>query len=326
MTLKKYLLSGDFGKDTSKMVGKEINDSENNLKYVSFKTKLYNLKEGFVDVEGNSHKVTFENEEYIIGEQGQEKSYETTKTTLLHKLACYTSITQYLEPNTKNNEVYLALACPLSVLLNAEAKEEYKNFIKGDGEINIEVDGNDYTFTIKDVIIKAEGSGVLYTKPEWFVNKDVLLIDIGGLNMGINVYRNGVCKKEDRYPEECGNDELVRHVREQMSRYNKGNIISRETAEKILEDGYAMKYGKVDAKSIEFLDTAKKNYVKDILTNIKDKKLNLNDFAEVIFVGGTVQRVTDVIHQEIPHVKIAPNSQWSTVEGLYAVVYAKHGK
>ncbi len=53
----------------------------------------------------------------------------------------------------------MALACPLSVLLDAEAKEEYKNYIKGDGEIEITVNGKDYSFTIKDVIIKAEGSG-----------------------------------------------------------------------------------------------------------------------------------------------------------------------
>ncbi len=326
MELRQYILSGDFGKDTSKMIGKNLHDSENNIKYVDFKTKLYNLKEGYIDVEGNSFKVAFEDEEYIIGEQGQEKSYETSKTNLIHKLACYTSIAQYLEPNTKNNEIYLALACPLSVLLDAEAKEEYKNYIKGDGEIEITVNGKDYSFTIKDVIIKAEGSGILYTKPEWFAGKDVLVIDLGGLNMGINVYRNGVCKKEDRYPEECGNDELVKHVREQMSKYYKGNIISKETAESILTNGYALKQGKPDPKSVEYLDRARLNYFKDVLINVKDKKLNLNDFAEIIFVGGTVQRITEIIHQEIPHAKIAPNSQWSTAEGLYAVVYAKHGK
>lgn len=80
---------------------------------------------------GNSYKVGFEGKSYIIGEQGQDKSYDTSKTNILHKLACYTAIAEYLELSSKDNKISIVWACPLSVLRSQPAKDEYKLFIKG---------------------------------------------------------------------------------------------------------------------------------------------------------------------------------------------------
>ena len=42
----------------------------------------------------------------------------------------------------------MVLACPLSVLLIQNAKEDYKQFIKGNGLINITVDNKEFEFEI----------------------------------------------------------------------------------------------------------------------------------------------------------------------------------
>lgn len=324
--MKRYVLSADIGKYETELVGRCLDADKEDIKKVAFRTKMYDLNDGYIDIEGNSHKTEFEGKEYIIGEQGQDKSYDTSKTNLLHKLACYTAITQFLEPNTTDNEINMVLACPLSVLQIQEAKEEYKNFIKGNGKIDITVDGKKYNFEIKEIMIKAEGSGIVYLDPQLFNEQTTLIVDLGGLNMGGSLYKNKVCKKEDRFIEECGTDRLVELVREQISIYRKGNLVDVETAEKALKDGGLKKAGALDPKSIEFILRAKENYFKEVMKYIKEHKIDVDILDRIVFVGGTTQHIKDIISKEINHSYIPSNSQWSTVEGLYKVAFKKYGK
>lgn len=324
--MKKYILSADIGKYETALVGREVTKKNVSIETVTFRTKIYDLENGYIDLEGNSHIVTFEDKQYIIGEQGQNKSDDTSKTNLLHKLACYTAITQFLEPETKDNEIYLVLACPLSVLAIQDAKEEYKQYIKGNGAIEIIVDNNKYSFEIKDVTIKAEGSGILYLEPNLFINQLTAIIDIGGLNMGFSLYNNKVCKKADRFIEECGTDKLLDIVREQLSIYRKGNLVSKETAEKALNECGLKKAGKIDAESILYIDKAKELFFNEVMNNIKAHKYNIDEFDRIVFVGGTVQHIKAEIANNIDHAYIPANSQLTTVEGLYKVAFKKYSE
>lgn len=324
--MERYVLSGDFGKYETEVLGRNLNGNTEDVKLVRFRTKMYNLEDGFIEVEGNSHLVEMDGKQFIIGEQGQDKSNNTSKTSELHQLACYTAITQFLEPGSKENEIYMVLACPLSVLMIQEAKEEYKKFLKGNGPIKISVDNKDYEFEIKDIMIKAEGSGILYLEPERFVNKTVGLIDLGGLNMGFSLYSNKVCKKEDRFIEECGTDRLLEIVREQLSIYKKGNLVNEEIAEKALEEGGMKKAGKLDAPSKEFIQKAKNLYLNEVLKHVENHKFNIDDLDEIIFVGGTSQHIKDDVNANINHSYVPEKSQLCTVEGLYKVAYNKYSK
>lgn len=324
--MEKYILSGDFGKYETEVLGRNIKGSAEEVKLVRFRTKMYNIEDGFIEVEGNSHLVEMEGKQFIIGEQGQEKSNNTSKTSELHKLACYTAITQFIEPGTKGNEIYMVLACPLSVLTIKEAKEEYKKFLQGNGLIQINVDNKAYEFEIKEIMIKAEGSGILYLEPERFINKTVGLIDLGGLNMGWSLYNNKVCKKEDRFIEECGTDRLLDITREQLSIYKKGNLINKEIAEKALEEGGMKKSGKLDEGSKQYIEKAKKIYLNEVQKHIEGHKFSIDDLDEIIFVGGTSQHIKNEIDNSINHSYVPEKSQLSTVEGLYKVAYNKYSK
>lgn len=323
--MKKYVISADIGKFDTKLIGRDVKLSADDRKTVSFRTKMYNLDNGYIDVEGNSYLVSFDGKTYIVGEQGQDKSEDTSKTQFLHKLACYTAITKFLEPNTKDNEIYMVLACPLSVLLIQDAKEGYKQFIKGDGPINITVDNKEYEFEIKDITIKAEGAGIIYLEPNIFKGKTVGIVDLGGLNMGFSLYNNLTCKKEDRFIEECGTDRLIDLVREQISIYKKGNLVNREIAEKALNEGGLKKSGTFDSESISYINAAKQKYFNEVLKHIKEHKFNIDELDEVVFTGGTTQHIKDNI-SKIPHSYVPSNSQLSTVEGNYKVAFKKYGK
>lgn len=324
--MKRYVLSADIGKYETNLVGRCLEGSKEDIQKVNFRTKMYDLEEGYIDVEGNSHKTELDGKVYIIGEQGQDKSYDTSKTHILHKLACYTAITQYLDPNTKDNKISMVLACPLSVLRSQSAKEEYKAFIKGEGEINVTVDNKPYSFEITDIMIKAEGSGIVYLEPELFEGKNTLIVDLGGLNLGGSLYKNKVCKNEDRFIEECGHDRLVENVRYQLIDYRKGNNVTVDEAEKALSDDGLKKSGEIDIESVSYLRKAKENYYKEVMKHIKEHKIDIDLLDKVVFVGGTTQHIKEIISKEIRHAYVPVKSQWSTVEGLYKIAIKKYGK
>lgn len=325
--MNSYVLTSDIGKYETNLIGRNLDGTKDDIKKVNLRTKMYDLENGYVDVEGdNSHTIVFEGKNYIVGEQGQDKSYDTSKTHILHKLTCYTAITEYLEPGTKDNKIFMVLACPLSVLRTPVAKEEYKSFIKSDGEINITVDGKEYSFEIEDITIKAEGSGIVYLEPKRFESKDIVVIDLGGLNQGISLYRNKTCKSDDRFIEECGTERLIELVRTQLMEYKKGNNVDSDTAEKALRDGGLKKAGALDEESVVYLNRAKNNYFNEVMQNVKAHKINIDHLDEVIFVGGTTQHIKNIITKEIKHSYIPENSQWTTVEGLYKIAIKKYGK
>lgn len=324
--MKRYVLSADIGKYETNLIGRNVEGSEEDIKRVNLRTKMYDLSNGEIDVEGNSYKIELEGKSFIVGDQGQDKSYDTSKTNELHQLSCYAAITRYLEPGTKDNKISMVLACPLSVIRSKDAKEEYKQLIKGNGEINVVVNDKEYSFEIEDIMLKAEGSGIVFLEPERFIGKDVLLIDLGGLNEGISIYRNKVCKNDDRFIEECGTDRLVENVRYQLIEYRKGNNVDVDSAEKALKDGGLKKSGELDIESVSYLQKAKYNYFNEVMKHVKEHKIDIDHMDEIVFVGGTTQHIKGIISKEIKHSYIPTNSQWSTVEGLYKVAIKKYGK
>lgn len=317
------ILGADIGKFDTKLLGKNFTVEESELLDVNFRTKSYDLEKGFLEKQGNSYNVTLDSKEYIVGEQGDTKSLDTSKTTYLHKLCAYTGISKMIEPGIEN-DVYLVLACPVSVLKSAEAKEEYKNFIKSNGEVEIIVDNKEYKFAIKDITIKAESSGILYTNPELFKNKNVLVVDLGGLNLTACLYINGVCKNEDRWVEECGVNRLTEIVREEAITYKKGNLISYEQSEQALNRGHLLDCGTVDLNSTKVIEHAKEIYLDEVLGFIKSHKVNINELDEIVFVGGTINKVQKQIKEVIPHSYIPEEPEKSTLKGLYKIAFNKY--
>lgn len=323
--MKKYVLVLDSGKHSLKSIGRCVEATSNDIKKVIFRTKIFNLKNEYVEVEGNSHLLEIDGEKLIIGEQGKETedNYETTKSTDLHKYAIYTAITQYLEPNTTENEVYIVLACPLSVLSSADAKEEYKKLIKGNGIIKLIVDNMDYEFEIKDITLKQEDSGIMYLRPELFKNKEIGLIGFGGLNMNFALYNNCVCQA--KFSEEMGSISLINHVREALTIYFKGNIVTYEQAEKTLNDGFLLKQGQPDFESVKYIENAKKRFFDEAMNTIKKHGYDIDTLDSVIFVGGTSLKIEPIIKKYLKHSFITPNAQWDSPEGLYRIAIKKYG-
>lgn len=324
--MAEYIMALDAGKYAVKAIGRNSKGLTSDIKKVNIRTKIYELKNGYIDAEGKSYKVVFNGEELIVGEQGETKSYETSKTLFIHKVCTYTAITQFLEPDTKDNKISMVLACPISVLKVEKAKQEYKDFIKGSGIIEINVDDKDYSFEISNVMIKAEGSGIVYLSPHLFKNKKIGVVDFGGLNFTFSLYTDGICMSpsSDRFVEEFGAIKLINYVADDLTGYKRGNIVKFEVAERALNVGYLSNFGQIDKGSQEVIEESKNRFFDEACDQISRHGFRIEELDGLVFIGGTTQKLVEAITKKIPNSFITADPQWSTVEGLYKVAYKKY--
>ncbi|MBC2582845.1 ParM/StbA family protein [Clostridium sp. DJ247] len=324
--MEEYVIALDAGKYAVKAMGRNARGLTCDLKKIEIRTKIYDLRNGYIDVEGDSYKVSYNGRELIVGEQGETKSYETSKTLFLHQICTYTAITKFLEPGTKDNKISMVLACPISVLKVETAKQEYKNFIKGNGVIDINVDGKDYSFEIVDIMVKAEGSGIVYLSPHLFKGKKIGVVDFGGLNFTFSLYTNGVCMSptSDRFVEEFGAIKLTNYVADDLTGYKQGNIVKFDAAERALEIGYLSNFGQIDEKSQEVIERSKERFFDEACEEINRHGFRIDELDGLVFVGGTTNKIVEAITKRIPNPFVAADPQWSTVEGLYKVAYKKY--
>ena len=323
---KIIIMALDAGKYDLKAIGRNVEGNPEDIKRIKFRSKMYDMSKGFTEAEGNSYKIELDGEAYIVGEQGEQSSNETSKTSLLHKLCAYAAITKYLEPNTKDNHIKIVLACPITILKNAEAKEEYKNFIKGDGIINVNVNDENYEFLIDEITIKAEDSGILYLNPEWFQNKKVALLGFGGLNMNFTIFDNSVAVPSSRFSIEFGSNRLIIDLADTLKSFLRGQNVLFEDAERALNEGVLTVLKKPQSSTISVIEKFKTDFVIRAKEELKMRGYNL-DLMEVVAVGGTVLKIESALKEIIgKEISVPSEPQWASVEGLYRIAYIKYGK
>lgn len=325
--MSKLIVALDPGKYLTKAIGKNLDSKDIEPENVSFRTKMYDLEDGELDVAGNSFLVNYGEKEVIIGEQGTEDGTdETNKASMLHKLASYVAITRYIKPDTEN-EVYMVLACPLNLLKSAEYKEEYKNYIMNDGkEVSITVDGLNYKFTVKEITLKAEGSGVIFLNKDKFKEKQYGIIDIGGLNMQFCLYVNGVAQADSRFTEMNGSNKLIEGLREDLEIMRKGKPLTYEQVENALKDKVLKLKNKEVEESRPIIKERIRKYIAgDVVKEITKRRIDL-DSIHPLLVGGTSEYIKQEIKDIIEHIEVQDNPQWAPVEGLFKIAYAKYFK
>ncbi|MBN3352661.1 recombinase [Clostridium botulinum] len=320
----KVVLSVDPGKDTLKCIGKEIGTDK--IKKIDFPSKYTITDDINEEYEGNSYMTVLNDVITIIGDAGKTYDFDSDKEKDLHKLCTYIAITRFLEPNTEDNEIYMVLACPLDFISRKESKDEYKKFIGNDGkEIKIKVDGKDYSFKIKDITAKQEGSGVIYKNIEKFKNKEVAVIDLGGVNFSLCIYDNCVAVKDSRLARDFGGNYLNNLTVNKLRGITKGKPITRQIALKSLIDGCLSLSNIRYNDSIDVIEKAKEEYFKTINDEIKKGGYDI-DVVQPVFCGGTSRLIKDTISNKKPHSIIVDNPQWESVEGLFIVANSKYDK
>lgn len=310
--------------DPGKFATKAIAGNDTKGQRVIFRTKLLKLNDNVgLDIQGNSFKVEYRGDTYILGDQGEEVDYSVNKTSINHKLASYVAISQLTD--SSDEVIDLVLGCPTNIYKNEKLREEYRKYLTNNSEpIEIVVNGNYRRFTIESALVLPEGSGIVFLDPSRFKNNRVAVADLGGLNMNFSVYNDMVPEVSSMLTLNKGSYELENSLEKELSTIY-GSSLSAGDIQQFIKQGGVRVKGKLDADSVRTIDSQLERYLRGIVQEVKKNNFNL-DLMDVVFVGGTSKAIEKQIVRYLPHATIPSNSQWTNVLGFHKFGVLKYAQ
>lgn len=263
--------------------------------------------------DSGSYVVEFGKHKYVFGSQASGRSRELDKKDTNHKLGAYLAISQLVE---NGDEVDLVIGSPLSVFLQKDNREDFKQFMSSQETINLVVNGTPFTFTIKSVTVAPESSGLTFQEKHYDLFNDdiVAVVDIGGLNTNISVYNNFNLVRSNCITLNNGVYPLMELLRSDLSALS-GSRITEQQIRHIVKNG-VLKLANVSVDgSSEIIKKKSVDTIKQILNAAKDKDFDLMTFEKVAFTGGGSHDLQTYISSLVPHAKISANCLYDNVYG-----------
>lgn len=272
------LITNDSGKKFGKGTSNGININRFESKLDILQKPDYSYK-NMIELDG---------EYYLLGEEASTVSYDSTKEIMLHKLSVYYNVCQHIK--TFGEEVNLVVNMPITHFMNVEQRESFRQYIMGDQEIDMKIGQKTYYFCIKDVLPIAEGTGIIFSRPELFKDKNVIVCNLGGLNSTcLQVANKKIVRDVKPFITNSGGNILEADIRTELNRNGRFNFQQHE---------------------IQYLFKSEKPYIKDaikycseklldkVITDMKARNYNVEGCEDIIFEGGTSLRLQKVIEDK----------------------------
>ena len=221
---------------------------------------------------------------YAIGEGSIDTS--VSKKAEIHRVCTLYAITQMFNNLEYGEDVYLVMGSPIQTFENADHKQEFIDFMKGElgGVIEIKVNNKPYIFNLKDVLVLPESCGVVQVHKEIFKDRLVGVIDWGGLQVNCMIYDNGKPIKSTGFTRQLGGYALEQEI------VNKLNSMGYNYQE--YELNYVIENPKEHEKDV--VEFVAQKYLNTILQECQKMKWNINNI-DLFFTGGTSARFSRFI-------------------------------
>jgi len=317
------LVAVDAGKSSCKSVAKIQGKIERN----QFRTKVQEVNNLGIDIPPNTFMVEFNNKVYLVGEAVSEEKikYDISKKSIEHLISIYLSVANFVN-RTGITNIYLAVGTPLNIYKNKELKEEYEQYIKGNGIISLKINGKLVYFRINKVLCLPEGTGPIYADIDEYRNSKTTIIDIGGLNVNYCVFTNLIPQYEQMIINNYGANILRSKISEKLSSQY-GIYISDSDVDEIIKDGYLYINGEIQAKSKNLIKNLMQNHIEDIINYGKSRGLTLfNANGAVVFCGGGSILLKDFIRELYPSSIIIDDAQFANVLSFLTILEVKYEK
>ncbi len=303
----------DTGKFATKAVTLRPDGSE---RFITFRTKMEETLR--TEAQGKSYIVEYGGKRYLVGEQAEASSAKLSKAEELHKVATLTALHQLANPE---DNLVVALGCPLSVFENAESKEAYKRYMFPERQIEIKVNGTTKRLNIMSTVVFPESSGVIYMERGRYENASVGVIDIGGLNVNACIYNKTIPVLSTLFTENLGSNVLAQNLKNALAtKY--GEDIPQWMLEEILREGYlvdnTVSTG-IREGSREFIGEFKKKHIQSIIKKCEANGWNLR-LTKLVFTGGTSELLQNEIKQIIPGAVICDEAEKVNVRGFLRAI------
>lgn len=267
--------------DSGKRLGK---GTTNGVNIIKFDSKL-----DILEKPDYSYKniIELDDKYYLLGSEASSFSYDSTKEIMLHKLSVYYNICQHIKE--LGEEVNLVVNMPITHFMDTKQRDSFRDFIMGEQEIDMKIGQQTYYFCINKVLPIAEGTGIIYSRPELFRDKNVIVCNLGGLNSTcLQVANKKIVRATPPFITNQGGNILEADIRNELNRNGKYNFQQHE---------------------IHYLFKSEKPYIKDaikycsekafenIITEMKARNYNVEGCEDIIFEGGTSLRLKNVIEE-----------------------------
>lgn len=260
-------ISADIGYNTTNFIGDNIEGSF-----------LSTIKEKTHELETAKYVVEYNNRTYLIGNDDGYTSIEQTrdKDVIFH-ICLYTAIAATMS-STMDNNVRVVTGLPTQFF--AEQKSTLIKALEN-RRILMKLNGETRNFTITKVIVFPQSAGLfLYDKS--LVEKDTLVVDIGGGTLDIAYMRNGQFKEGRTYP--LGVNYTYDVLLQELSKYGV-NYSNRMKAEQIIADKAIFVEGReVDVQ--KDIDKVLSIRSKEIINAIKQAFPEQSKYSRFVFIGG----------------------------------------
>lgn len=283
------ILGIDVGYSHTKVYGKDLE--------FSFKSTI---EKGTIDV-FNSIQIEYQGENYTIGENNNNSLYDTTVNkieSLNFKLCLYTAIAKAM---TKHVDEDIKIVTGLPASYYSSQKQALINELK-DKTVVMVINGQPRKFTIIDVLVFPQSSGVLLLEPNKLVG-DTCIVDIGGFTVDVSFFVDKDLKKLDTL--ELGMNILAKDlINEIKARYGVAYDILR--ADYILDSKEIV----VEHKAIniqELIDTVLQKHADLIINRLKGMKEY--NTSKLIFIGGGSLRLANYLNQTVDKDTIFTNAK-----------------
>lgn len=239
---------------------------------------LSTVKEKVHELETAKYVVEYNNKTYLIGNNDGFSSTEQSreKDPIFH-ICLYTAIAASM-CTTVDNNVRVVTGLPAQFF--AEQKGPLIKVLEG-RRISMKLNGENRNFTISKMVVFPQSAG-LFLYDKLLVEKDTLVIDIGGGTVDIAYMSQGQFKEAKTYPlgVNCTYDALLQEI----SKYGV-NYSNRMRAEEIIRDKSIFVEGKdIDVK--KDIDSVLYLRASEILNTIKQAFPEQSKYSRWIFIGG----------------------------------------
>lgn len=273
------------------------------------------------NVEG-IHEIEINGDKWTIGEEEiQSNNLKQEKSTDAHKIATLTIICKALKAAGIRGKVNvnLAINIPLSEFVLEEEKDAIRKLYIQDEANGTDYfmifDGEEFDFTIKNVLVAYETAGIVAKYRPTFIDKNVVILDCGGLNVTYLAVENGKVRFDNTDSNLCGSNRLVRDIIKKVVKQHR-RTLSEDTVMKALKNEKAVTGAKAEEINA-IIKSIFDSYVQEIVDDLTGL-IDIDEY-EVLMVGGSSPLYREAVSKALggKTIKLSTNQIFDNVQGVF---------
>jgi len=261
----------------------------------------------------NTYHLELNGKDYIVGEGAGISSLDADKTSNeLYKIITYAGLSML--SNYLGEYFYLVGSYPLNIY--NQNKEQFANYLKGEGFFQTKLDGEDKTFTIMDAMTFPQGISHAYNNLKLFDKQVRGVLDFGGLTINCVILDDLNIIPGTPFTENLGSIILYNDIKKNLDKRFNQNIQPYEVPT-IIKSGLKIN-GRLEQESISIIKSTITEHILKIKKAMKANNWNV-DSLELFITGGSSLDFHDELLSIFPQAIFSTDPVNDGAKGLHRI-------